>query len=138
MIYVWDTDICIFWLKGSPVLRQKVQESANAEMGITIVTLAELRFGAHKSDRVEENLVAVDNLMQGVHVLSMDRTSADHFGRIKADLQKRGETLEDMDILIASITLANEGILVTNNVAHLARIDSLVIENWMDQTSDSA
>lgn len=135
-MYVWDTDICIFWLKGSPVIRQKVQELSNPEIGITIVTLAELKFGAYKSERVEENLEALNHLLQGTRVLPMDRTSADRFGHIKADLQSRGEILEDFDILIASITLAQEATLVTNNVDHFSRISNLRIQNWMDQPDE--
>jgi len=133
MIYVWDTDTCIYWLKGRGEIRRKVQEIGEDNIGITIVTLAELKYGAYSSQKVQQNLENVDNLLQKVKLLNLDQDSANGFGSIKADLRKRGKLIEDFDILIASMTLANDGILVTNNTEHFKRIGGLKLENWLEE-----
>jgi len=53
------------------------------------------------------------------------------FGKIKARLKKEGKLVNDADLLIASIVIANNGVLVTNNTAHFERILGLKLENWL-------
>jgi len=139
MIYVWDTDTCIYWLKGQQEIRRKVQEigkGLKGNLSITIVTLAELKYGAYRSHKVLHNLKNIDNFLQEVKVLNLNQNSADQFGKIKADLRERGNLIEDFDILIASITKVNYGILVTNNTDHFRRIEGLNLENWLYEKRD--
>jgi tRNA(fMet)-specific endonuclease VapC len=133
MIYVWDTDTCIYWLKGREEIRCKVREMEEANIGVTLITLAELKYGAYSSQRVQQNLKNIENLLQEVQVLHLDQDSADRFGNIKARLRKKGKLIEDFDILIASMTLVNNGILVTSNTEHFKRIEGLKLENWLEQ-----
>jgi tRNA(fMet)-specific endonuclease VapC len=129
MMYVWDTDTCIYWLKGRDEIRLKVQEIGGHNLGITIVTLAELKYGAYNSKKVRSNLEAIENLLRRVRVLTMDQESADRFGSNKAELRTNGELIEDFDILIASTSLIHEAILVTNNIEHFKRIKGLKVES---------
>lgn len=55
----------------------------------------------------------------------------DIYAKEKAKLRKQGLLIDDFDILIGSTAVANEMIMVTNNVAHLGRIDNIVIEDWI-------
>lgn len=128
--YVLDTDTCIYWLNGKESLRQKVKKIGFHQLRTTIITVAELRYGAHKSQRIEENLQKIDDFLKKVQVLPLDRESADQFGKIKATLQRAGQPCGDFDMLIAAITLRYDGILVTNNIEHFKRIDGLRYENW--------
>ena len=64
-------------------------------------------------------------------MLLLDQDSADRFGKIKADLRRKGEIIGDFDILIASVALTHDAILVTNNTAHFERISGLICENWL-------
>ena len=52
-------------------------------------------------------------------------------GELRADLEMTGTPLPLADLQIASITLANNLILVTGNVKHFQRIRTLRIENWL-------
>ena len=97
----------------------------------TSISLAELKFGAYKSDQIQSNLKNVENLARGLSILPFNKDASEHYGRIKARLSDAGSIIEDMDILIASIALANEGILVTNNTAHFNRVKDLNLENWV-------
>ena len=66
-------------------------------------------------------------------MLSLTQESANKFGSIKSTLRKKGELIEDFDILIASITMINNGILVTNNTEHFKKIERLKLENWLEE-----
>ncbi len=129
-MYILDTDTCIYWLNGKEKIRARVKQAGTQNLRTTIVTFAELRYGAHKSQRVEENLQKIDDFLKKVKLLPLDRESADKFGKIKTTLQQAGQPLADFDILIAAITLRYGGTLVTNNTEHFKRIDGLHYENW--------
>lgn len=130
--YIWDTNICICWLNKEKRIFGKAKEVGTANLATTIISLAELKFGAYNSTKVKKNLKNIDNMTSVVKVLPFNKEASDHFGKIKADLRKTGEIIEDMDILIASIALAYDGILVTNNLEHFERIDGLGVENWLE------
>ena len=69
--------------------------------------------------------------MAAVTVLPFDEASARRFGKLKAELETRGEPLDDLDLEIASIALENNLTLVTNNTDHFKRIKGLELENWI-------
>lgn len=131
--YILDTDTCIYWLKGKEEIRRKVEQVGVDHLKTTMITLAELRYGAYYSQHVKENLRNIDNFLGKVEVLPLNEEAADLFGKIKTDLHRSGQMIEDFDILIASITLTYGGILVTNNVDHFKKIGGLNYESWLEQ-----
>jgi len=131
--YVLDTDTCIYWLNGEGKIRTKVEQVGPDNLRMTIITLAELRYVAYNSQNVRENLKNINNFLRKVRVLPLDQDGSDRFGKIKVDLRKKGQMIEDFDILIASITLSHSGVLVTNNVEHFKRIAALNYVNWMEE-----
>ena len=52
------------------------------------------------------------------------------FGKLKAQLQKSGKVIDDMDLLIASTAISRNMILVTHNTKHFIEIPNLAIEDW--------
>jgi len=97
------------------------------------MNFAELRFGAYNSQKVDKNLENIDNFFSKVKVLLIDQDAADRFGKIKANLRRKGEIIGDFDILIASVALRYGEILVTNNTDHFERISGLIFENWLEE-----
>ena len=87
-------------------------------------------FGAYNSLKVEQNLKKFKSFLKTIDILDFDKAAAEHYARIKAKLKKEGNLIADMDLMIASICLANKYILVTNNTKHFSRIENLTIENW--------
>ena len=128
--YLFDTDTCIYWLKGDADIEKRVAEMGLEHIGLTAITLCELYYGAFKSDRKKGNLETIENLVKKLLVIPADRKSAPFFGEIKADLEKAGRALDDADLLIASVALAHGAVLVTNNASHFNRISNLAIETW--------
>lgn len=132
-MYILDTDTCIYWLNGKEKIRKKVKQVGTNNLRTTIITFAELRYGAYSSQKMEENLKKIDNFLKMVKMLPLDRDSADRFGKLKTDLRDKGQMISDFDILIAAITLRYNGILVTNNTEHFKRIGGLNYENWLEK-----
>ena len=131
--YILDTDTCIYWLKGKEEVRRKVEQIGVDNLRITIITLAELKYGAFNSQKVSEDLKNINDFLGKVKVLLLDEDAAERFGKIKAGLRRTGQLIEDFDILIGSIALSYGGVLVTNNIEHFKRISGLSHENWVQE-----
>lgn len=130
--YVLDTDTCIYWLNGETSIRDNISRRAPLSLNTTMITYAELKFGAYNSKRTEENLRNIENFIKGVPVLPLNREASDAFGSIKAQLRREGQPIGDFDILIAAITLSFDAILVTNNLSHFERVEELRCESWRE------
>ena len=112
--------------------KRVVEEPSTAALAISVVTLAELRYGACYSDRPADNHQAIDGFVSGLTVLTSDQEAASVFGQVKADLRRKGMPIEDLDLLIAATAKAHDLTLVTNNKANFSRIAGLRLENWLE------
>jgi len=128
--YVLDTDICIYWLKGNKNIEKRILETGMENILINVITQCELVYGAFKSSKKERNLKVIRDLLKRVETLHTTEETPYIYGSVKAELGRKGCILDDADLLIASITLAKDYILITNNIDHFKRIPNLKIENW--------
>ena len=107
--------------------------NANAtRMAISSITLAELMHGAEKSQRVSENLAAIEDFCSRLEVLPYGAKAAQHYGAIRAALEKLGEPIGVNDMHIAGHARSKGLVLVTNNVEALERVPALELENWVN------
>ena len=130
MKFLLDTDTCVFWLRGREPVRHRLAVVGPEATGVSVITLAELRYGAACSARPEANHQAIDDFIAGITVLGVDPEMARVFGDLKALLHKQGMLIEDFDLVIAATALTHSLALVTNNVEHFRRIPRLPLENW--------
>jgi tRNA(fMet)-specific endonuclease VapC len=128
--FLLDTDTCVYWLRGREPIRERVTGVGLATLGISVITLAELRYGAACSARPEANQQAVDAFSDAIIVIGIDAAIARAFGDIKAALRAQGTLLEDSDLLIGATARTYGLTLVTNNSEHFRRIPGLTLENW--------
>lgn len=131
MIYLLDTDTIIYWLKGNETIEGKAVSVGLENIGFSIISKAELYFGAYNSKHIKKNINNVQKVSATLTMMHFDDSAAEHFGKIKADLSKSGSIIPDADIMIAAIARVNDLILVTNNTIHFERISGLKIENWI-------
>ena len=129
-MYLLDTDTIIYNLKGHEVVKENLQRHIEDPMKISIITLMELYYGAHKSEKVAGNLAKVKRLETEFEIIPTGKESADIFGMLKAILEKTGTRLDDFDLIIASCAMAHNLTLVTNNMRHFKRIEGLKLTNW--------
>ena len=133
MRYMLDTNICIYAIKHNPEkVYHKLLEHEPEEICISSVTYAELVHGVEKSAAVEKNRIALSLLLSNIEILSFDVNAADEYGRIRADLEKKGIPIGPLDMMIAGHAKSVGCIVVTNNVKEFSRVDGLVIENWAE------
>lgn len=100
-------------------------------MAISSITLAELLHGAEKSSWVSENLFAVEDFCSRLDMLPYDAKAAQHYGAIRAALEKLGQPIGVNDLHIAGHARSAGLVLVTNNVSEFARVPALEVENWV-------
>ncbi len=130
MKYILDTDTLIYFLKGQQSVVERMSIVSPSDLSTTIINQTELLYGAFNSQKKEQNLKKIQAFLKEIKVLDFSHTASLIFAEHKAQLKKQGNILADMDLMIASIVLANDGILVTNNVKHFEKIKSLKFENW--------
>lgn len=132
MIYVLDTDTCIYFLNGTfPSIAEEISAHALEDLAISAVSVAELYYGAYHSARKTSNLEILEALLQKVQVLPFDRSSAEHFGELKEILHREGKMLGPYDLLIASIIRSQRHTLVTHNVKEFSQLKGLLLVDWV-------
>ncbi len=100
------------------------------EVGVSSVTAAELRYGAEKSARPEQNLEALSRFLLPLEVLAFGPEAAAPYGRVRAALERAGTPIGPLDTLIAAHALSLDVTLVTNNAREFSRVPGLEIEDW--------
>ena len=126
-----DTNICIYIIKQQPVtVLNHFLEYQVGDIGISSITLAELRYGVAKSAHREKNAKALDAFIIPLEVLSYDESAAHVYGNIRATLEKAGTPIGSMDMLIAAHAVSLGIPLVTNNIREFQRVPSLNIVDW--------
>ncbi|MBP3768295.1 MAG: PIN domain-containing protein [Prevotella sp.] len=130
MGYLLDTNICIYALRDKYDINERLETIGSQQCYVADVTVMELRFGAYKSKRKEENLRIVNEFLSGVKIIPF-AASIDEFCQEKLRLQSLGTPIEDYDLLIGCAAKVTGLTLVTENIQHLSRIDGVQIENWV-------
>jgi len=138
-VYLLDTDICIFLLRGGhEELAERLREVPADELCTSTVTAAELRYGARHSPRPKKNVAAVEAFLAPLIRLPFDDLAALHFAEIKHDLARRGEPIGPMDLLVAAISRAASATLVTNNDGEFRRVVGLKVANWLAEAEQAS
>ncbi|MBN2246955.1 MAG: type II toxin-antitoxin system VapC family toxin [Candidatus Aminicenantes bacterium] len=132
MMYMLDTDICIYIIKRKPVSALKRLESLQpGQLAMSAITFAELMYGAKKSQQVEANVARLNELAELLEICPFDHKAAVFYGDIRSLLEKKGKIIGSNDLLIAAHALSLDWILVTNNEKEFKRVDGLKLENWV-------
>ncbi len=126
-----DTNICIYIIKQQPVsVLNRFLEYQVGDIGISSITLSELRYGVAKSTHREKNAKALDEFIIPLELVSYDESAAHVYGDIRAALEKAGTPIGSMDMLIAAHAVSLGIPLVTNNIREFLRVPSLKIIDW--------
>jgi tRNA(fMet)-specific endonuclease VapC len=131
MKYMLDTNICIYIIKQKPqkVIR-RFKESKISDIGVSSITLSELEYGVMKSVKPEQNRIALAQFIAPIEILFYDDTAAQHYGEIRAYLERQGTPIGSLDMLIAAHARSLNSILITNNETEFKRVSNLKIKNW--------
>lgn len=131
MKYLLDTNICVFlFRRKSPAVSQRLYQTQAGEVGISTVTLAELRYGADRSGDPPKNHAVIDAFLTTVSVREFDEEAASMYGSVRTVLESLGIPIGPLDNMIAAHALSLGLTLVTNNVREFSRVAGLVVEDW--------
>ena len=131
MIYMLDTDICIYIIKRKPLhVLERLRLIQPGQLSMSSITFAELMNGAKKSQRVDANVSRLNALGEILEICSFEQQAAVVYGDVRSSLEKRGEVIGPHDLLIASHALSLDLILVTNNEREFKRVEGLKVDNW--------
>ncbi len=132
MIYMLDTNTCIY------VIKRKPQDAINrflqipiSQIGISSITLSELVYGAIKSSKPDQNQLALAQFTAPLEIFPYGDAAAQHYGNLRSYLEGRGTPIGSLDMLIAAHALSMDSVLVTNNEKEFVRVPNLKIENWV-------
>ncbi len=131
MTYLLDTNVCIALIRRRPPpLIRRLTHHAPDSIAVSTITVAELAFGVMKSADPEGNRAALEQFLLPLDVVAFDAAASAAYGRVRADLERRGLGIGALDTLIAAHAASLGATVVTNNVREFARVPSLAVEDW--------
>jgi tRNA(fMet)-specific endonuclease VapC len=131
MKYMLDSNICIYFINSrSGGVMAKIKSHMQDGLAISAITLAELEHGVALSAYPQRNAIALHQFLAILEVLPFDSRAAAAYGDIHADLQRKGNKIGPLDMLIAGHARAEDMTLVTNNMKEFVRVEGLTVENW--------
>ena len=132
MIYLLDTNTCVYAIKRMPQVVRRLQERSPDDFAVSAITVAELRFGAAKSSRPTETRRSVDAFLKPFEVLPFGNDAANEYAPLRLALEREGRPIGERDLLIAATAKSLGLIVVTHNVREFSRVPDLKVEDWHD------
>lgn len=127
-----DTNTCIALIKRKPAqVLQKFSQYPVGDIGISVVTLAELRYGVAKSQQQARNQAALDEFTLPLEIAAFDEAATLAYGTLRATLERQGTPIGSLDTLIAAHALSLGATLVTNNTREFKRVAGLEVVDWV-------
>ena len=131
MLYMMDTNICIFLIKRrSDALVNRMRGFHTGEIGVSVVTVAELQYGVSKSDYQERNQAALEGFLLPLDIADFTVDATVMYGQIRAQLERQGQPIGPLDTMIAAHALSLNVPLITNNTREFERVQGLLVEDW--------
>ena len=129
--YMLDTNICIYIIKQKPEnVIERFRQTSVSDIGVSSITLSELEYGVMKSAKPEQNKLALAQFIAPIEIYAYDDVAAQHYGKIRANLERQGTPIGSLDMLIAAHALSVDSLLITNNESEFKRVSNLKIGNW--------
>lgn len=135
-MHLLDTTVWIDLLRtNSQSIRRKLTAHSKSTVGLSVITLCELRYGLekrarrhpHLRDREQELLSAI---IAPFDVFPVDHRVVEIYGRVRAALEDSGRAIGALDTFIAAQALSLGATLVTSNGKEFQRVPGLDVEDW--------
>jgi len=129
--YLLDTNICIYIMNKRPKdMIDKFRRFDIGEIGVSTITVSELQYGVAKSKNQALNAKRVEEFLAPLEIVSYDEIAANIYGEIRHRLEKSGQPIGPLDLLIAAHALSRKLVIITNNEKEFKRVKYLKVENW--------
>ena len=127
--FLIDTDWVIDHFNGVAQVTRRLKELELQGLGLSVVSAAELWEGACFSRDPKRSQETLEGFLSGVDILGLDEEICKRFGQLRGSMRKRGQTIGDFDLLIATTALRHNLTLLTNNRKHFEGIAGLEIQS---------
>jgi tRNA(fMet)-specific endonuclease VapC len=131
MTFLLDTNICIYALKQNQVVLGRLLSEKPIDVGLSVITEAELRTGAAKSSSSAKTTRLLENFLRPLTVVDFTSDDARAYATVRARLEQSGTPIGPLDTLIAAQAVARKLTLVSNNEREFKRIAGLRLQNWL-------
>ena len=132
-MFLIDTNICIYIMNNHPPeVIQKFRDIGVGNICISSITVSELQYGAYKSKQIKKNINRLDEFLSPFEILAFDENASNFYGKIRSQLEKKGNVIGPLDMLIAAHALSENLTLITNNEKEFKRVKSLKVRNWVN------
>lgn len=130
MLRTLDTNICSYILRRHPPgMLARFAALNPGQVWISAIVAAELRFGAAKLG-APRFAAAVEQWLSGFELRPWPLEATHHYAAIRASLEKTGQPIGGMDLMIAAHALAEDSVVITSNTREFHRVPSLAVEAW--------
>ena len=128
-MYMLDTNMVGFLIRGRSAVLKRVTEAPPGALCISAVTKGEIAFGLNRRPADQLLRTAVTEFLRRVDVLPWDNEVANTYGVVRAELERLGNGLGALDMMIGVHALSLGAVLVTNDQAFRA-VPGLSLEDW--------
>jgi len=126
MIYLLDTNVCIYTINGKhPKIADKIRSYYPDDIKISAITVAELMYGCCKSKFSSKNISVLKEFLSPFEIINFDIFDAMVYGNIRTELETKGQIIGPYDIQLAAQAINRGYAFVTNNLKEFERIDKL-------------
>jgi tRNA(fMet)-specific endonuclease VapC len=130
-MYLLDTNIISYWMRGDLHLIQKIKHYSPSRLSLSTITLAEIYYGIAKSPvKKKERRLKIERIKSQLEIYPFNESAALKYGEIRAALERQGQVISERDLQIAAIALSKKLCVVTHNTKEFARIVGLKVEDW--------
>ncbi len=130
--FLLDTNVVSALMRAPQgTVRGRIAEVGENAIAVSLVTTAELHFGAALNPS-SKGLANFALILRGLTILPLEPPADSIYGRIRAGLHQRGRLIGPNDLWIAAHALALDLTLVTANTDEFSRVPNLKLENWLD------
>jgi tRNA(fMet)-specific endonuclease VapC len=130
-MYLLDTNIISYWMRGDQRIIEKIKCCSPTELALSTITLAEIYYGIEKSPvKKKERRKKIERIKSLLDIYPFNEHAAKAYGVIRAQLENTGRPISERDLQIASIAVANRLCVVTHNTKEFGRVQKLSVEDW--------
>ena len=132
MKFLLDTDTCIYALKQNAAVLQRLLAQKPEDIAVSVITEAELRTGAAKSNSAAKTMRVVENFLRPIAILEFNSSDAATYAQVRAKLERAGTPIGPLDTLIAAHAVGRKLVLISNNEREFRRVPDLHVQNWAE------
>jgi tRNA(fMet)-specific endonuclease VapC len=132
VIYVLDTNTVSYFFRGEGGVADRLLATPPRDIALSVVTSYELRFGVARVSKAKRLATQLETLLAWITILPSDDSVAQVAANIRVELERAGQRIGPLDVLIAATSLAANGVLITRNVTEFRRIPGLNLQNWYE------